>query len=332
MKIHAQQLDKAGILYCQEIEPNTPDLLEIDGATVIAYMFDGEGFIEHNGGYYHMEYPLLTSAKNDGQIRTHINRQRFGGRLPDEDVITIDDLAICFGEITECSYEDFIVDFFSNLTTALKRHSAYPENDKHINKLLTELICKPPKHLYLMMDKDDIIDHYKLDGEIYAIGAEKFNEYHCDVLEQDILDLIEHKVVLDQTSIENSGHDYVLNGRNNLYKLMSNRAEFLIINHKPVMRSVSIGIEELAKLVHELPIGGKLNFHCDEDSNFWGVEKLMLFDGSVIACGSFGGGATSLLDIQIDNDELEVLSFLERSLLDDADKNVWIEATNFKIK
>lgn len=94
--------------------------------------------------------------------------------------------------------------------------------------------------------------------------------------------------------------------------------------------NIKVDVEKLAKIAHKLPVGGVLMFSCDEDGDFWGIEKIMLFDGPVLVCGSYGGGLTSLLDIQVDDVEYEVLEFLKHALLDRADGHLWLEVTTTK--
>lgn len=90
--------------------------------------------------------------------------------------------------------------------------------------------------------------------------------------------------------------------------------------------NVRVSIEELGKMVEQLPIGGTIDFTCDEDSDHWGIQKLRLFDGEVIAIGSYGGGITTMLDRQFTNEPEELYAFIKDSLHDHAPDCVYMKA------
>ena len=86
-------------------------------------------------------------------------------------------------------------------------------------------------------------------------------------------------------------------------------------------------LQELAVMANNLSVNGEINFSCDEDSNFWALRKINIFDGDILLVGSYGGGLTSSLDLQIDGDEHEIHSFLKRVLEDHAADEVFVEVS-----
>lgn len=87
-----------------------------------------------------------------------------------------------------------------------------------------------------------------------------------------------------------------------------------------------VSIEELGKMVEQLPIGGAIDFTCDEDSDHWGIQKLRLFDGEIIAIGSYGGGMTTMLDRQFSSEAEELYAFIKDSLHDHTPDCVYMKA------
>lgn len=226
MKIHAQQLESFGVLICQEIEPNTPNIPEIDEVEVAMYLFDGEGVFEHNGKHYYAHYPLLQDCIDDSQIRSYINNYRFGGRLADEDPITIDDLCICYGEFEECTEKEFAKYFFENLEKALSKAEITPDSIKRFNHIKKGVLENPPKNLYVFKDVQTFLE--ALDGKVYATydcdGIEL-----CDVLEEDLISLEEQNVLHDPYG-ENDLNDMRLTSPDKRDFLESQRVEIIILN------------------------------------------------------------------------------------------------------
>lgn len=89
---------------------------------------------------------------------------------------------------------------------------------------------------------------------------------------------------------------------------------------------IKISIAELSRMVANMQVGQTIDFDCDEDSDHWGVQKLRLFDGEVIAIGSYGGGITTMLDRQFYQGHDELLSFIKDSLSDHTPDFVYVEA------
>lgn len=90
--------------------------------------------------------------------------------------------------------------------------------------------------------------------------------------------------------------------------------------------NVCVSIEELGKMVEQLPINGAIDFTCDEDSDHWGIQKLRLFDGEIIAIGSYGGGITTMLDRQFSSEPDELYSFIKDALQDHTPDCVYMKA------
>lgn len=87
-----------------------------------------------------------------------------------------------------------------------------------------------------------------------------------------------------------------------------------------------VSIAELCKMIELLPIDGAIDFNCDEESDYWGIKKLSLFDGKVVTIGSYGGGMTSMLDRQFYQTEEELYNFIKESLDGHTSDYVYIEA------
>ena len=77
-----------------------------------------------------------------------------------------------------------------------------------------------------------------------------------------------------------------------------------------------------------MKIGDSIAFDCNEDSNGWCAKKMQIFDGSVILIGYCGGGSTSCLDIELDNNEEGVINFIKTALENDTTDLVYINPTN----
>ncbi|MFR9546007.1 MAG: hypothetical protein SNJ29_10575 [Rikenellaceae bacterium] len=90
-------------------------------------------------------------------------------------------------------------------------------------------------------------------------------------------------------------------------------------------------ISELAQLAYHLPIGKEINFSCDRNEDFWAIKKLSIFDGPLLVIGSYGGGLTSAMDIQIDGEQEEIEHFFANVLDDHTIDEVFIEKENSTI-
>lgn len=84
-------------------------------------------------------------------------------------------------------------------------------------------------------------------------------------------------------------------------------------------------LKELAVMAYNLPVNNEIGFSCDEDANFWAIRKINIFDGNILLVGSFGGGLTCSLDLQIDGGSDEIETFLTNVLQDHAANEVYVE-------
>lgn len=205
MKINSLEIDRMGGVVALEMEPNTPDIPEINEVEVTAYLFDGYGVFTYNDKYYKISYDKLEDAKDDEQVRMTINEYRYGNRLVgyDDWEITVDDMAICFGEIEACEYSEYvsyIIDGLiynaSNLNVEDGEREVLSPSDLAVS--LREMEKNPPKYLHFYQDRDDLVE--ALDGEIYPVYDENKRDdenqgWICDVLLEDLLKLEEQGVI-----------------------------------------------------------------------------------------------------------------------------------------
>lgn len=203
MEINAMTIERLGGCTYNPLEPNTPDIPEIDGVEIEAILFDGFGVCHHEGKYYLMSYAKLEDVKDDEQVRRTINEYRYGNRLPNDFEVTIDDLALTFGEFEECEHSEYVSYLIDGLVSNIehlivedgKREVLSP--DECATKLREIEKC-PPKYLYYFTDRDDLVEQF--DGEIYPVydqtkRGEKNDGWICDVLLKDLLILEEQGVI-----------------------------------------------------------------------------------------------------------------------------------------
>ncbi|MFR9545936.1 MAG: hypothetical protein SNJ29_10210 [Rikenellaceae bacterium] len=84
-------------------------------------------------------------------------------------------------------------------------------------------------------------------------------------------------------------------------------------------------LKELAVMAYNLPVNSDIEFSCEEDSNFWAIRKINIFDGEVLLIGSLGGGLTCSLDMQVDGGSEEVEDFFANVLQDYAVNVVYVD-------
>lgn len=221
MNINAESIEQLGGLTTLEMELNTPELPEVDEKTVTTYLFDGYGVFSCNDSYYTISYQQLDKVWGNEQVRRHINMHRYGNRLPNDFEVTIDDLAICFGEVESCEYSEYvsyIIDGLIENATRMLVEDGVREvlsvND--YSQKLREIEKTPPKHLYLLKDLNDLGEQF--DGEIYSVSDE-MGEHICDVLQEDLIDLEKQGIINNQGILTSEEHRA---------KLLSTRFEAII--------------------------------------------------------------------------------------------------------
>lgn len=194
MKINARDIESMGGCIWQPLEPNTPELPELDDIEIDAVLFDGIGLFQHENKYYKISYAKLEEVKGDEQVSRAINEYRYGNRLPDDYLeITPDDLALTFGEIEECErleYVSYLIDGLVSNAEKLNIEDGERDVlsiDKYCEKL-REIEKSPPKYLYLFKDREELVEQF--DGKIYCIHDEK-GDYLCDLLEDDMLNFVD---------------------------------------------------------------------------------------------------------------------------------------------
>ena len=235
MKINSFEIDRMGGVVTCEMEPNTPDILEINEVEVITYLFDGYGVFTHNNKYYKISYDKLEDVKDDEQILRTINEYRYGNRPPDASWdITVDDMALTFGEVEECEYSEYVsylidglISNASNLTVEDgEREVLSPD---YIASKLREIKKTPPKYLYYFTDRDDLVEQF--DGEIYPVYDENKRDdenqgWICDVLLEDLLVLEKQGIIKPDPITELN--EPLLTSEEHRAKLLATRFEAII--------------------------------------------------------------------------------------------------------
>ena len=230
MKINARDIEAMGGCIWQPLEPNTPDLPEINDIEVDAVLFDGVGVFQHENKYYKISYAKLDDVRDDEQVSRTINEYRYGNRLPDDYLeITPDDLALTFGEIEECEqseYVSYLVDGLVSNANNLNVEDGQRDVlslDEYCQKL-REIEKSPSKYLYLFKDREDLVEQF--DGKIYCIHDENCN-YLCDLLEEDMLHFVD-KGILVPAYGDDDINETKLSSPNHKAEVLSARFEAII--------------------------------------------------------------------------------------------------------
>lgn len=218
MNINAKHIEELGGLTILEMELNTPDIPEIDEKEVTAYLFDGVGLVQCDGLYVELTYPMLYDSKSDVQVRRTINQERYGNRLPDNFKMTIDDLAICYGEAEIIEHKDYVSTLTTGLFATMGKWAKKADDDPtQLNQKLLAIAGDPCKHFYILKNQKEFLK--ELDGKVYAIMDSKENVI-CDVLEEDMVTLEEQGIVSDGYIVSEDSIEYV----------RSQRVEIIILN------------------------------------------------------------------------------------------------------
>lgn len=86
-----------------------------------------------------------------------------------------------------------------------------------------------------------------------------------------------------------------------------------------------ISIQELAKMVCDLPVNGNMYVKQYADSELFGITCLNLFESDLIIISHFGGGFASLFDTSTTNEEKKLCSWLQYALgADNSEKIVYL--------
>lgn len=84
-------------------------------------------------------------------------------------------------------------------------------------------------------------------------------------------------------------------------------------------------IQELARMVCDLPVNGNIYIQQYADSELFGITCLNLFESDLIIISHFGGGFSSMFDTSINNEEKEICSWLQHALgADNKEKIVFV--------
>lgn len=84
-------------------------------------------------------------------------------------------------------------------------------------------------------------------------------------------------------------------------------------------------IQELARMVCDLPVNGNIYVQQYADSELFGITCLNLFESDLIIISHFGGGFSSMFDTSINNEEKEIYSWLQHALgIDNKEKIVFV--------
>lgn len=211
MNINAKHIEELGGLMSLEIEPNAPDIPEIDGKEVTAYLFDGYGVAKHEDMYLFLTYPGIGNAMVDEQIRRTINQYRFGNRLPDNFKVTYDDLAMCYATFEEINHEEYIRQLmkgiFTNSKSLFKGTGMTAEKFREHN---LSIVMSPCKHLYIFKDDREFLK--ELDGKIYAI-LDLSGNVISDVMEEDMITLEEQGIISNNQIVSTDSIEYVRSSR-----------------------------------------------------------------------------------------------------------------------
>ncbi|MFR9546008.1 MAG: hypothetical protein SNJ29_10580 [Rikenellaceae bacterium] len=229
MEINAKMIDEMGGLVLWQMEPNTPNIPEINEIEIDTYLFDGYGVATHNNKYYKLSYQRLEEIADDEQVNREVNAYRYGNREPDDLEITIDDMAMTYGEFEECEHLEYVSYLIEGLISNANKMSIEDgvrtclSCDDYISQLREVERC-PPKHLYLFRDHGELVEQF--DGEIYPVYD--FNgEYLCDVLTADLLSLAQGGFI--KPTHELSGlNETILTSIEHRDKVLASRFEAII--------------------------------------------------------------------------------------------------------
>lgn len=90
-----------------------------------------------------------------------------------------------------------------------------------------------------------------------------------------------------------------------------------------------ISIQELTRMVCDLPVNGNIYVKQHADSELFGITCLNLFESDLIIISHFGGGFASLFDTSTTNEEKEMHSWLQYALgADNSEKIVYLLTEN----
>ena len=132
--------------------------------------------------------------------------------------MTIDDLAICYGEVEEIDYNDYLSILTTGLFTTMGRWAkgSY-RSSSELNQKLLSIVRVPCKHLYILKGQDEFLK--ELDGKVYGI-TDVNGMTICDVLEEEMLFLDDQDIISDGQLTTPDALEYV----------RSQRVEIIILN------------------------------------------------------------------------------------------------------
>lgn len=86
-----------------------------------------------------------------------------------------------------------------------------------------------------------------------------------------------------------------------------------------------ISVNELARMVCDLPVNGNVYVKQHADSQLFGITCLNLFESDLIILSHFGGGFSAMFDTSVTNEEKEMYSWLQHAFeAGDNEKTVYL--------
>ena len=229
MIINAMAIESLGGLIYNPLEPNTPDIPEIDGVEVGAILFNGHGVFRHEDKYYKLTYQKLEDIEGKDQTLRAINQHRYGYRLPDDFEITVDDMAVTFGETEEIEYSEYVSCIVEGLIDNSGRMIV--EGDLtpfEYEQKLRAIEKSPPKYLHIYTDFEELVE--ELDGKIYPVYDENKKEL-CDVLLEDLIELETSGDIRARLN-DDDLNDVVISAVGNKEKVLATRFEAILFNKR----------------------------------------------------------------------------------------------------
>lgn len=229
MIINARDIESMGGLVTWGIEPNTPNIPEINEIEMETYLFDGHGVFEHDGKYYKLSYPKLEEAKGDSEMIGSINEYRYANQRSSDLEITVDDIAMTFGMIEVAEHSEYVSLIVDGLIDNIGRMIVEADlSPTEYEQKLKAVEKTPPKYLYLYRDYDELVE--ELDGKIYPV-KDIDGEYLCDVLLDDLLILEQDGVVREVDELSGL-NETILTSSENRAKLLATRFEAILFNKR----------------------------------------------------------------------------------------------------